>query len=150
MKWAKKLKRRLLSNQYLEFFLKLKARARVLAFLLTEHIRVCYYILYMTENDNKPKVDRYSLNKIVEASTSKGKIDVLAAKKMIERLKGSTLTEKRQLLQGTLDSVDLLLANPSLMGVERIEISKVRDTLQTELDSVGGPIPPEVSEPGAQ
>jgi len=104
----------------------------------------------MTENDNKPKVDRYSLNKIVEASTSKGKIDVLDAKKMIARLKGSTLTEKRQLLQGTLDSVDLLLANPSLMGVERIEISKVRDTLQTELDSVGGPIPPEVSEPGAQ
>lgn len=106
----------------------------------------------MNEDKDRTPVDASSFSRLVEAKTAGGKLDMLGVKRIIERMKNSSIEDKRQLLSGAIDSVDLLLQNPDLKPEERGQIEEVKNTLQAELTSITakGEVPPEVNEPGAQ
>lgn len=99
--------------------------------------------------------DRGSFSKLVEAQAAQGSLDIKGIKSLIERLKGSDLATKRELLMGTISTVEPILANPDLGDAERQQVQGVMDALQAELKSIadtetGGAVPPNVDVPGAQ
>jgi len=70
----------------------------------------------MNEATDTPqqRVDRKSLDKLVEASVSRELLDKEGVIKIIELLDASSIGEKRELLNGAIESVDVLLSSPNL------------------------------------
>lgn len=119
--------------------------------LIDRILKVAYYVLYMTDNPKSSKRET-GLGRIVEATTAKGKLDMIGVQKLIENLKGSSLEDKIKLLQGSIASVDALIAKPGMYGDALTQINEVRKALVDELDRATGTgkVPPAVETPGAQ